>query len=62
MTASARGDRLVVEGPEGRGEHEGCVMTFADFCLFVIARDGYEYADVYLQAKVREFPRLGEIE
>jgi hypothetical protein len=28
--------------------------------LFVIAREGYEYADAYLQAEIREFPRVGE--
>lgn len=29
VRAAARGGRLVVEGPGGRGEHEGCVMSFA---------------------------------
>jgi hypothetical protein len=29
VNALARGSRLVVERPEGRDEHEGCVMSFA---------------------------------
>ncbi|NJN39855.1 MAG: hypothetical protein HC807_01915 [Gammaproteobacteria bacterium] len=29
VSAAARGDRLVVEGPSGRGEHAGCVKSFA---------------------------------
>jgi hypothetical protein len=29
LMAAARGERLVVERPDGRDEHEGCVMSFA---------------------------------
>ncbi len=29
VNAAVRGDRLRVERPEGRDEHEGCVMSFA---------------------------------
>lgn len=29
VNAAARGNRLAVERPEGRDEHEGCVMSFA---------------------------------
>ena len=29
VNAAVRGDRLQVERPEGRDEHEGCVMSFA---------------------------------
>jgi uncharacterized protein YjhX (UPF0386 family) len=29
VNAAARGGRLVVERPEGRDEHDGCVMSFA---------------------------------